>query len=88
MGDKSDCRSRTSFVIFMNIAMIQCHSKKQATVEGAVFGSEFLVMKQGIKELRGIRYKLRMMGVGINGRNMYTVIPCLLFTILRCLSRC
>lgn len=66
-GDKSDRRSRTGFMIFMNMAMIQWHSKKQATVEGAVFGAEFVAMKQGVEELRGIRYKLRMMGVNIDG---------------------
>ena len=50
----------------MNMAMIQWHSKRQATVEGAVFGAEFVAMDQGAEELRGIRYKLRMMGVGID----------------------
>ena len=38
-GDKSDRRSRTGYMIFMNMAMINCHTKKQATVEGAVVGS-------------------------------------------------
>ena len=51
----------------MNMAMIQWHNKKQATVEGAVFIAEFVAMKQGVEELRGIRYKLRMMGVHIEG---------------------
>ena len=32
-----------------------------------MFGAEFVAMKQGVEELRGIRYKLRMMGVGIDG---------------------
>ena len=31
-GDKSDCRSRTGFMIFMNMAMINWHTKNQATV--------------------------------------------------------
>ena len=47
--------------------MINWHTKKQATVEGAVFGAEFVAMKLGVKALRGIRYKLRMMGVSIDG---------------------
>ena len=38
-GDKSDRRSRTGFMIFMNMEMINWHTKKQATVEGAVFGA-------------------------------------------------
>ena len=66
-GDKSDRRSRTGFMIFTNMAMISCHTKKQATVEGAVFGAEFVAMKQGVEAFRGIRFKLRMMGVNIDG---------------------
>ena len=38
-GDKSDRRSRTGFMFSMNMAMINWHTKKQATVEGAVFGA-------------------------------------------------
>ena len=57
-GYKSDRRSRTGFMIFMNMAMINLHNKKQATVEGAVFGAEFLAMKQGVEALRGIIFKL------------------------------
>ena len=53
-GDKSDRRSRTGFMIFMNMAMINWHTKKQVTFEGAVFGAEFVSMKQGVEALRGI----------------------------------
>ena len=53
-------------MIFMKMAMINWHTKKQATVEGAVFGSEFVAMKQGVEALRGIIFKLRMMGVKID----------------------
>ena len=42
-------------------------SKKQATIETSVFGAEFVAMKQGIEAVRGLRYKLRMMGVRISG---------------------
>ena len=67
VGDKSDRLSRTGFMIFMNMAMINWHTKKQATVEGDVFGSEFVAMKQCVEALRGIIFKLRMMGVNIDG---------------------
>ena len=66
-GDNSDRRSRTGFMIFMNMAMINWQTKKQATVQGAVFGSECVAMKQGIEALIGIRFKLQMMGVNIDG---------------------
>ena len=41
--------------------------KKQLTVEISVFGAEFSAMKSGMEHLRGIRYKLRMMGVPLSG---------------------
>ena len=54
-------------MIFVNIALIDWLSKKQATVEKVVFGSKFVAMAHGVKTLRGLRYKLRMMGVPIDG---------------------
>ena len=47
-GDKSYRRSRTGFMIFINMAMINWRTKNQATVEGPVFGAEFVAMKQGV----------------------------------------
>ena len=64
-GDKLVRRSRTGFFIFLNSALINWCSKKQATIETSVFGAEFVAMKHGMEALRGIRYKLRMMGVPI-----------------------
>jgi hypothetical protein len=66
-GDKVSRGSRTGFVIFLNYGMIDWLSKKQSTVETSVFGAEFCAMKHGIENLRGIRYKLRMMGVPVKG---------------------
>ena len=66
-NDKVNRRSRTGFFVFMNSALIQWYSKKQATIESSVFGAEFVAMKVGIETVRGIRYKLRMMGVPISG---------------------
>ncbi len=31
------------------------------------FGAEFVAMKHGIKTLRGLRYKIRMMGIPVSG---------------------
>ena len=42
-------------------------SKRQSTCETSVFGAEFVALKQGIEALRGLRYKLRMMGIPIAG---------------------
>jgi hypothetical protein len=66
-GDKVSRRSRTGFVIFINGGIIDWLSKKQSTIETSVFGAEFCALKHGIENLRGIRYKLRMMGVPIDG---------------------
>ena len=66
-GDETDRRSRRGYMIYVNMALIEWLSKKQATVEKAFFGSEFVVMTHGVETLRGIGYKLRMMGVHIDG---------------------
>jgi hypothetical protein len=66
-GDKLTRRSRTGFVIYLNMAPIIWYSKKQSTIETSVFGAEFVAMKQGMETLRGLRYKLRMMGVELSG---------------------
>jgi len=66
-NDKVNRRSRTGYFVFLNSALIQWCSKKQPTVETSVFGAEFVAMKNGIECVRGIRYKLRMMGVKISG---------------------
>ena len=41
--------------------------KKQSIVETSVFGAKFVTMKQGIDALRGLIYKLMMMGIPIVG---------------------
>ena len=66
-GDKATRRSRSGILIFMNNALIDWLSKRQPTIETSVFGAEFVAMKLGIERLRGIRYKLRMMGIPITG---------------------
>jgi hypothetical protein len=60
-------QSRTGFLIYLNMAPIVWHSKKQATFETSVFGADFVAMKQGMEALRGLCYKLRMMGVSVSG---------------------
>ena len=64
-GDSVTQRSRTGFIIFLNSAPIFWFSKKQTSVETSTFGSEFIAMKQGCEYVRGLRYKLRMMGIPV-----------------------
>ena len=58
---------RTGFIVWLNCAPVYWMSKKQASVESSSFGSEFVAMKQCCEYLRGLRYKLRMMGIPVDG---------------------
>lgn len=60
-------RSRTGFFVFLNCALVHWMSKKQTSVESSSFGSEFVAMKQCCEYLRGLKYKLRMMGIPCEG---------------------
>ena len=66
-GDKVRRRSRTGFFVLLNSELIQWVSKQQPTIEMSGFGAEFVTMKHGVDTLRGIHYKLRMMGVPVDG---------------------
>ena len=66
-GDKPIRSSRTGFLIFCNMALIDWISKKQHTIETSVFGAEFVAMKHGMEKLWGLIYKIRMMGIPLSG---------------------
>jgi hypothetical protein len=51
----------------VNRAPIVWYSKQQNTVETSTFGSEFVAMRIAIDLVEGLRYKLRMMGVPMDG---------------------
>ena len=65
-GDQVTRRSRTGFIVFLNNAPIYWSSKKQNSCETSTFGSEFVAMKQATEYVRGLRYKLRMMGIPVD----------------------
>jgi hypothetical protein len=65
-GEQFTRRSRTWFVINLNMAPIVWFSKRHPAVESSVFGAEFVAMKNGIETCRGLRYKLRMMGMALS----------------------
>ena len=60
-------RSHSGFVIFLNKAPISWYSKRQNTVESSTFSSEFIAMRTLVESIRGLRYKLKMFGVPIDG---------------------
>ena len=66
IGYKSTLISRTGFLIYKNMALIQWLSKRQPTIETSVFGVDFVAMKKGMETLRLLWYKLRMTGVPIS----------------------
>ena len=66
-GDRVTRRSRTRFIIFLNNVSIYWTSKKQNTCKTSTFGSELVATKTAIEYLRGLRYKLRMMGIPLSG---------------------
>ena len=60
-------QSRTGVLIFLNRAPILWYSKKQHSIETSTFGSEFQALKVGMELLLGLRYKVRMMGIPLDG---------------------
>jgi hypothetical protein len=58
-------RSHTGVIIFINRAPTLWYSKRQNTVESSTFGSEFIAAKTAVDMIEGLRYKLRMLVLGI-----------------------
>ena len=44
-GNKWTRRFKTGNMMYMNISLIDCYSKKQSTIETSVFSKEFTAMK-------------------------------------------
>jgi hypothetical protein len=66
-GNLATRRSQTGILIYLNKAPIMWYSKRQNTVETSSFGSEFVAMKTAVEMIEGLRYKLRMFGIPIEG---------------------
>ena len=66
-GNKVTRRSHTGIIIYCNLAPVMWFSKKQNTVETSTFGSELIAMRICTEMIEGLRYKLRMFGVPLNG---------------------
>ena len=71
-GDKITRRSQSGILIYVNMALVSWFSKKQNTVESSTFGSEYIATRIAVEKVKAIRYKLRMMGVPLDG-------PCNMF---------
>ena len=66
-ADTDTRRSRTGFLVYLNSGLVYWRSKKQTSVESSSFGSEYIAMKQCCEYIRGLRCKLRMMGIAVVG---------------------
>lgn len=66
-SDKVTRKSQTGILIFINRAPTMWHSKRQNSVEVSTFGSEFIALKNAIELVMGLRYKIRMFGIPIEG---------------------
>jgi hypothetical protein len=66
-GDLVTRRSRTGVLIYVMSSPIVFYSKKQGSIETSSFGSELAAMKTAVEMIEGLWYKLRMMGVPLDG---------------------
>jgi hypothetical protein len=70
-ADHAGCRvtrrSHTGVLILVNRSPILWLSKSQNTVETSTFRNEFIAHKCAVEMIKGLRYKLRMLGVPLEG---------------------
>ena len=64
-GDSIIRRSRTGFLIFLNCAPIYWFSNKQTSIDTSSFDPDSVKIKQCFEYVRGLRYKLCMMGIPV-----------------------
>ena len=60
-------RAVTGILHFINKTPFEWFAKKQATVEAATYGSEFVAARQAAEQIVGIRTTLRYLGVAVDG---------------------
>ena len=59
-------------MLFVCRALVTWYSKRQNTVKASTFGSEFIAAKTATEMIQALQYKLRMMGIPIDGpTNMF-----------------
>ena len=66
-GNRVTRRSHTGIIIYCNLAPILWYSKKQNTIETSTFGSEYIALRIATELVDGLRYKLRMFGIPLEG---------------------
>jgi uncharacterized protein (DUF2249 family) len=65
--DKMTRRSVTGYIILINNTPIKWYSKRQNTVESSTYGAELVALRIAVEGIIEFRYKLRMMGLLMEG---------------------
>ena len=63
--DKVTCRSVTGALLLVNNTPLIWYTNRQNTVETSTYGSELLAARTGTEMVIEVRYKLRMLGMGL-----------------------
>ena len=66
-------RPRTGLLVYLNWALVQWFYNKKNRIEISTFVSEFFAMEVCCKYIYNLRYKLRMMGILVNGADYIEV---------------
>ena len=66
-GNMENRRSHSGIIIYVNNSPIIWYSKRQNTVEGSSFGSEFIALRISTEMIEALRYKLRCFGIPVKG---------------------
>jgi hypothetical protein len=65
--DQDTRRSVTGFILFINNTPVKWYSKRQNTVETSTYGAELFALRIAVEGVIEFRYKLRMMGIPLQG---------------------
>ena len=63
-------RSVTGVILMLNNFILRCTSKRQNTVESATYSAEMVAGRLAVEQVMNIRYKLRMLGVPVEGASV------------------
>jgi hypothetical protein len=66
-SNKLNRRLHTGILIYLNSSPTIWYSKSQKNVESSTFGSEFVALRIATEKIKGLLYKLRMLGVPLDG---------------------
>ena len=60
-------RSVTEFILIVNSMPVTWVSKWQRTIEGSTYGAEFVALCMAVEYMVGLCYRLKMLGVKVEG---------------------